>query len=87
MTSPWNSLSTPATMRINVDLPAPLTPMTPIFASLKKESEIPLRSSLPFGRTFLTFTRFITMSAMRGGMPELGAAVQPSAHIVWSDGR
>jgi hypothetical protein len=34
ISSPWKSLSTPAMMRISVDLPAPLTPTIPILASL-----------------------------------------------------
>ena len=38
-----------------VDLPAPFTPKTPIFAPGKKESVIPLKSSFPPGKTLLKF--------------------------------
>jgi len=39
--SPRKSRSTPAMMRSNVDLPAPLAPSTPIFAPWKNDSQIP----------------------------------------------
>jgi hypothetical protein len=52
--SPSKSLSMPAMMRSNVDLPAPLSPKTPIFAPGKKESEMSLRMTRLGGTTLLT---------------------------------
>src|SRR5882724_1992014 len=56
--SPRKSRSTPAMMRSNVDLPAPLAPSTPIFAPWKNESQMPRRISrlggMTFRRSFMT---------------------------------
>src|SRR6267143_4777714 len=56
--SPRKSRSTPAMMRSNVDLPAPLAPSTPIFAPWKNDSQIPRRISrlggMTFRRSFMT---------------------------------
>ena len=41
--SPSMSLSTPAMMRISVDLPEPFRPSTPIFAPGKNDSEMSFR--------------------------------------------
>src|SRR5213593_3483000 len=49
--SPRKSLSTPAMIRSNVDLPAPLAPSTPIFAPWKNESQMPRRISRLGGTT------------------------------------
>src|ERR1700709_991463 len=51
------SLSTPAMMRISVDLPEPFRPSRPIFAPGKKESEMSFRI-WRFGGTILP-TRFM----------------------------
>src|SRR2546425_1584733 len=50
--SPRKSLSTPAMIRSNVDLPAPLAPSTPILAPWKNESQMPRRISRLGGTTF-----------------------------------
>ena len=56
--SPPDGSSLSAIIFIKVDLPAPLTPSTPILASGKKLSVTPLRISLPPGKVFDKF--FIT---------------------------
>ena len=55
--SPSMSLSTPAMMRISVDLPEPFRPSRPIFAPGKNDSEMSFRI-WRFGGTILP-TRFM----------------------------
>ena len=52
--SPSKSLSTPAMMRSRLDLPAPFSPSTPIFAPGKNESEMSFRMTRLGGTTLPT---------------------------------
>ena len=52
--SPSNSLSTPAMILSNVDLPEPLRPSTPILAPGKNESEMSFKSWRLGGTVLLT---------------------------------
>ncbi len=52
--SPPYSVSTPAMIFSSVDLPAPLTPSTPIFTPGRNDRVMPLNTSRPPGKAFVT---------------------------------
>ncbi|MNL65134.1 hypothetical protein D3C87_1894260 [compost metagenome] len=51
--SPWKLVSTPAMMRMRVDLPAPFIPSTPILAPGRKDRVMSLSTSRLLGPTTL----------------------------------
>src|SRR4051812_2007766 len=63
--SPSNSRSSPAMMRRRLDLPAPFSPSTPIFAPGKNESEMSFRICRLGGTTLPTRFIVYTYCAMR----------------------